>query len=177
MSVFDSGHDPWVLGSSSALGPPQGACFSLCLCPCLSLCFSWIKSFKKNRKFKIIFLQKFLQHCTISCSIQFCSWKDCSLRFDFSVCGLFLWTILRYSYSCILKFLFLVTWNSTMLRVYNYLLFCPFRFIYGDVYLPSFLKRFILYINTTCLFLHILSFWFSIWGYFINFMFQLFCNL
>ena len=39
-SACGSGHDPRVLGSSSPLGSPQGAHFSLHLCLCLSLCVS-----------------------------------------------------------------------------------------------------------------------------------------
>ena len=35
-SAIGSGRDPGVLGSSSTSGSPQGAWFSLCLCPCLS---------------------------------------------------------------------------------------------------------------------------------------------
>ena len=49
VSALGSDRDPWVLGLCSALGSPQGACFSLCLCLPLSLCVSWInKIFKKE---------------------------------------------------------------------------------------------------------------------------------
>ena len=40
VSAFGSGHDPRVLGSSSASGSPWEVCFSLCLCLYLSLCVS-----------------------------------------------------------------------------------------------------------------------------------------
>ena len=40
VSALISGRDPRVLGLSLTSGSPQGACFSLCLCPCLSLCVS-----------------------------------------------------------------------------------------------------------------------------------------
>ena len=46
--------NPWSLGSSSTLGSPQGAYFSLCLCLCLSVCLSWInKILIKNLSKKI----------------------------------------------------------------------------------------------------------------------------
>ena len=44
-SVFGSGRDPGVLGSSPTSGFLQGACFSLCLCLCLSVCVSSINKY------------------------------------------------------------------------------------------------------------------------------------